>query len=138
MTAALAWLGGGTIGSGGAGMAGGNAFLAMFGPIGLGIAVLGISAAYLRNVSKTKENLEKAKKWAESKKDEINNRLLKVNSINNGTEEILTPHLLPTLPHNSNETRLTRDQAKLLFDKLEELTDLWKNRIILNFEDSTK
>lgn len=36
--AALAWLGGGTLAAGGAGMAGGQALLAMFGPIGWTIA----------------------------------------------------------------------------------------------------
>lgn len=41
--AALAWLGGGTLAAGGAGIAGGNLVLGMFGPIG--IAIAGVSAA---------------------------------------------------------------------------------------------
>lgn len=46
--AALAWLGGGTIAAGGAGMAGGSAFLALMGPIGWAIAGGGmIGSSYI-------------------------------------------------------------------------------------------
>lgn len=57
--AALAWLGGGAVAAGGAGIAGGNIILGLFGPIGWAIAGLGtaggIFAARLKNKSKLKE-----------------------------------------------------------------------------------
>ena len=43
--AALAWLGGGTVAAGGAGMAGGKILLALTGPIGIGIAVASFAAS---------------------------------------------------------------------------------------------
>ena len=51
--AALAWLGGGALSAGGAGIAGGQALLALAGPVGWGIA--GASAA-LAVFSKGKKN----------------------------------------------------------------------------------
>ena len=62
--AALAWLGGGTLVAGGGGMAAGNAFLALAGPVGWSIAGAlalggGIFAAY-----KNKKAAEKAQKIA--------------------------------------------------------------------------
>lgn len=57
--AALAWLGGGAVAAGGAGIAGGNLLLGLLGPIGWTIAGLGtaggIFAARLKNKSKLKE-----------------------------------------------------------------------------------
>lgn len=57
--AALAWLGGGTLAAGGAGVAGGSLFLGLFGPVGWTIAGLGtvggIVSARLKNKNKLKE-----------------------------------------------------------------------------------
>ncbi len=61
--AALAWLGGGALSSGGGGMAAGSAFLAMAGPIGWGIggATL-LTSIVLFATKKTRLKLEKNKR----------------------------------------------------------------------------
>lgn len=58
--AALAWLGGGTIAAGGAGMAGGEAFLMMAGPVGWAIAGVSLvaSCAFLWKSKSEKKRLE--------------------------------------------------------------------------------
>lgn len=58
--AALAWLGGGALAVGGGGMAAGNAFLAMAGPIGWGIGVSTLIGASLYSSNKNREIAEKA------------------------------------------------------------------------------
>lgn len=65
--AALAWLGGGAMAAGGAGIAGGNLLLAMFGPIGISIA--GVSTAVGIGIIR-KRNSNDAKK-AEADKENI-------------------------------------------------------------------
>lgn len=71
--AALAWLGGGTLAAGGAGIAGGNLVLGMFGPIGAaiaGISVIG-GVAFLR--TKNRKQAEEASKYISSiKHDNVN------------------------------------------------------------------
>lgn len=57
--AALAWLGGGALVAGGSGMAGGTAFLALAGPIGVGIGAVGIIGGGLLASSKNKEITQK-------------------------------------------------------------------------------
>ena len=52
--AALAWLGGGALAAGGGGMAAGNAFLALFGPVGwtiAGVAVLASGIAMIKGIN---------------------------------------------------------------------------------------
>lgn len=62
--AALAWLGGGPLAAGGGGMAAGNAFLAMAGPIGWGVAgVLVLAGGYFAAI-KNKKAAEKANNCA--------------------------------------------------------------------------
>jgi len=56
--AALAWLGGGAVAAGGAGMAGGQLLLAMFGPIGVTIAGVSTTAGILVQRSKNKKKAE--------------------------------------------------------------------------------
>tara|TARA_R110001599_G_scaffold150929_4_gene335448 strand:- start:73483 stop:74418 length:936 start_codon:yes stop_codon:yes gene_type:complete len=70
--AALAWLGGGTVAAGSGGVAGGTAFLALAGPIGIGIGLLGIGAGALFLNGKNKEIAAEA-----------NNRLKEIKKINN-------------------------------------------------------
>lgn len=62
--AALAWLGGGTALAGGGGMAAGNALLALAGPIGWGIAGLGILGGGWFASSKNKAAAEEANRLA--------------------------------------------------------------------------
>lgn len=54
--AALAWIGGGTIAAGGAGMAGGATILSLMGPIGWGIAGIGVLAFIGLNAKDRKKN----------------------------------------------------------------------------------
>jgi hypothetical protein len=60
--AALAWLGGGALAAGGGGMAAGTAFLALAGPIGLGIGAVGLIGSGLFASSNNKKIAEKANK----------------------------------------------------------------------------
>ena len=58
--AALAWLGGGTVAMGGAGVAGGQALLAMAGPIGAGVAAFSIlTSIVIFNVKKNQLDKER-------------------------------------------------------------------------------
>ena len=60
--AALAWLGGGALAVGGGGMASGNALLALAGPVGWGIAGVGIVGGGLLLRKKNNEIIDAAKK----------------------------------------------------------------------------
>ena len=62
--AALAWLGGGTLAAGGGGMTAGSAFLALAGPIGWGVAGVGILSGGLLMNSKNKKIAMEANKKA--------------------------------------------------------------------------
>lgn len=67
--AALAWLGGGTLAAGGGGMAAGNAFLALAGPVGWGIAGASLLASIIifeknkmKSQKQKKEDIERVKR----------------------------------------------------------------------------
>lgn len=60
--AALAWLGGGTLAAGGAGMAGGSLILGMFGPIGAAIAGVSAISGFSILRSKNKKMVEEVEK----------------------------------------------------------------------------
>lgn len=64
--AALAWLGGGALAAGGGGMAAGNAFLALAGPVGWGIAGIFIIGGGIFAIHKNKKAADEAQKVAES------------------------------------------------------------------------
>lgn len=98
--AALAWLGGGAAAAGGAGIAGGNLILAMFGPIGISIA--GVSAAVGIGIIR-KRNSNDAKK-AEAEKENIkrDNKILKgmiaeLEAIRNRSTTLAKDKLNPSL-----------------------------------------
>lgn len=59
--AALAWLGGGTLAAGGGGIAAGQAFLALAGPVGWGIAGTSILASVLITLNKKNNTIEQEK-----------------------------------------------------------------------------
>ena len=67
-SAALAWLGGGSLAAGGGGMAAGNAFLAMAGPVGWGIAGLMLTASVGAGFFANKKNEEVAKEALDEQK----------------------------------------------------------------------
>jgi len=58
--ASLAWLGGGALVAGGSGISGGASFLALAGPIGIGIGAIGLIGGGLFASSKNKDLAEKA------------------------------------------------------------------------------
>lgn len=60
--AALAWLGGGTIAAGGAGVYGGSLVLGMFGPVGIAIAGASAVGGILFSRSKNKDQVNEAQK----------------------------------------------------------------------------
>ena len=70
--AALAWLGGGALKVGGAGMAGGQAFLAMAGPVGWAIGGAALVGGGLLASSKNRKIAEKAEAQAREIKEETN------------------------------------------------------------------
>ena len=75
---ALAWLGGGSVAAGGGGVAAGNAFLALAGPVGWGIAGAMLTASIGAGVVANRKNEEVAKEaMEEQKKVELLARQLK-------------------------------------------------------------
>ena len=77
-SAALAWLGGGSVAAGGGGVAAGNAFLALAGPVGWGIAGAMLTASVGAGVVANRKNEEVAKEaMEEQKKVELLARQLK-------------------------------------------------------------
>ena len=77
-SAALAWLGGGSVAAGGGGVAAGNAFLALAGPVGWGIAGVMLTASVGAGVVANRKNEEVAKEaMEEQKKVELLARQLK-------------------------------------------------------------
>ena len=77
-SAALAWLGGGSVAAGGGGVAAGNAFLALAGPVGWGIAGVMLTASVGAGVIANRKNEEVAKEAIEEqKKVELLSRQLK-------------------------------------------------------------
>ena len=77
-SAALAWLGGGSVAAGGGGVAAGNAFLALAGPVGWGIAGAMLTASIGAGVVANRKNEEVAKEaMEEQKKVELLARQLK-------------------------------------------------------------
>ena len=67
-SAALAWLGGGSVAAGGGGVAAGNAFLALAGPVGWGIAGVMLTASVGAGVLANRKNEEVAKEATEEQK----------------------------------------------------------------------
>lgn len=97
--ASLAWLGGGALVAGGSGMSGGAAFLALAGPIGIGIGAVGLIGGGLFASSKNKDLAEKANnqrkeiettvKALEASILEINGLIKLTNEHSRGVEEML-------------------------------------------------
>ena len=67
-SAALAWLGGGSVAAGGGGVAAGNAFLALADPVGWGIAGVMLTASVGAGVVANRKNEEVAKEAIEEQK----------------------------------------------------------------------
>ena len=113
--AALAWLGGGAIAAGGGGMAAGQAFLALVGPVGWGIAAaLGVGGGFLaiRNNKKTAEKAETMLSEIKPKIAELERKLQELNNLYIETDKLL-PAIDTTLvckgfPHNYSD--FTDDQ----------------------------
>ena len=89
--AALAWLGGGALSSGGGGMAAGSAFLAMAGPIGWGIggATL-LTSIVLFATKKTRLNWKKTKEMRAVIKNtgKVKNITVKLQCLSKETQEL--------------------------------------------------
>jgi hypothetical protein len=124
-TAALAWLGGGAVAAGGAGMAGGSALLAALGPIGLGLAAIGLITGGLVL------NGKNAKIAAE-----VNDKTLELNTATQGLQE-------KTAKINGlyNETVQSEMKMRYLFDGIfseEKTYSGWKNEQQTKFGDMIK
>ena len=71
--AALAWLGGGTLAAGGAGIAGGSVILGLFGPVGWAIAGLSTMGGILTARIKNKNDIKKVEEQIDIIKHDNNN-----------------------------------------------------------------
>lgn len=71
--AALAWLGGGTLAAGGAGIAGGSVILGLFGPVGWAIAGLSTMGGILTARIKNKNDIKKVEEQIDVIKHDNNN-----------------------------------------------------------------
>ena len=118
--AALAWLGGGALAAGGGGMAAGEAFLALMGPIGLAIAGFGIIAGGFlfwknKNDKKCLEDLltrisNRDLKSFELAIDDLNHR---IKQIENGNVELkVAIRIIPNLGLDYN--KMTEEQQQEL------------------------
>lgn len=90
--AALAWLGGGAIAAGGGGMAAGEFFLALAGPIGWGIAAaLGVGGGFLaiRNNKRTAEKAEALLCEIKTKIADLERKLQELSNLYTETEKLL-------------------------------------------------
>lgn len=102
--AALAWLGGGALTAGGAGMTGGSAFLALAGPIGVGIGAVGIIGGSLYASSKNKEIAQESN----NKRKEIET----ANSTLNGSKIEITEISTLTQKHQTGVLELLTELKK--------------------------
>jgi len=91
--AALAWLGGGAVAAGGAGVAGGNLVLSLFGPIGIAIAGISTIGGFFAIRSKNRKL--------------INELLVKIDEIKKGNEELSKQldHLSSIIIRSKNFTK---------------------------------
>lgn len=90
--AALAWLGGGALAAGGGGMAAGQAFLALAGPVGWGIAgalALGGGIFAIRNNKKTAERAETELYKIKPKIADLERKLQELCNLYTETEKLL-------------------------------------------------
>ncbi len=137
--AALAWLGGGALAAGGGGMAVGTAFLALAGPIGVGIGTVGIVGSGLFASSKNKEIAEEANKKRrniltthtklKATHMEIDKLVSLTNSHNHGVNQLLK-NLTESAPkdyHSFNGQQ--KDKLGALINHIESLTKLLNKKV---------
>lgn len=116
--AALAWLGGGALAAGGGGMAAGNAFLALAGPVGWGIAGTMIVGGGLFASFKNKKMAEKADGYAREMREKIS--ILKPKVVKMEQLDRETVHLTEAIsvtPFNlfpNDYMQFSQDQKKAL------------------------
>lgn len=103
--AALAWLGGGTLAAGGAGMAGGQFLLKLFGPVGWGLSAAALLGGGLLANKKNKEIARKA----EEKTKEVKQETLYLRELG---EKVL-----------NLDDRITRELTGGILEALENLAD---------------
>lgn len=143
-SAALAWLGGGSIAAGGGGMAAGNAFLAMAGPVGWGIAGLMLTASVGASVFANKKNEEVAKEALdEQKKIELlirqtDKSIIEISELNNLIEKQTEGIYLANLSLIGKDYNLFTDdekyQAGSLVNSTLSLTSMINKEIKINDE----
>ncbi len=137
--AALAWLGGGALAAGGGGMAGGAAFLALAGPIGIGIGVVGVIGSALFASSKNKEIAEKANKqcakiltaYAELKAAYLEiEKLISLTESHNISIKKLLKNLTQSAPKDYNNfTDHQKDKLGALINHIESLSKLLNKKV---------
>ena len=143
-SAALAWLGGGSIAAGGGGMAAGNAFLAMAGPVGWWIAGLMLTASVGAGVFANKKNEEVAKEALdEQKKIELlirqtDKSIIEISQLNNLIEKQTEGIYLANLSLIGKDYNLFTDdekyQAGSLVNSTLSLTSMINKEIKINDE----
>lgn len=120
-SAALAWLGGGTLAAGGGGAAAGEALLALAGPIGWGIAgasLLGSIVLFSRNKMKTNKDKSAAIEEVKQNAERVKELSASINSILEATEACqseLNKSCLKALPYfESDYTQLDQNAQQQL------------------------
>lgn len=120
--AALAWLGGGTIAAGGGGIAAGNAFLALAGPVGWGIAGTLAVAGGLFAAHKNKKAAEEAMEYAKEIQSRIAVLQPKLTELYKLT--LSTEKLLKSLHITKMVQTFPKDYLKFAEEQKEELAAL--------------
>lgn len=120
--AALAWLGGGTLATGGGGIAAGNAFLALAGPVGWGIAGTLAVAGGLFAAHKNKKAAEEAIEYAKETQSRIAVLQPKLTELYKLT--LSTEKLLKSLHITKMVQTFPKDYLKFAEEQKEELVAL--------------
>ncbi len=138
--AALAWLGGGALAAGGAGVAGGNLVLAMFGPIGGAIAgisgAVGLAAIRKKN-SKLAAQVAEQKELIKKDNMTLAKRITALQSLISKSTDFFRTKLSPSLQwikevKPKNYSRWTNDQKQqleILLNNVSNMAQLINQRI---------
>ncbi|MHC1717714.1 MAG: acetyl-CoA carboxylase biotin carboxyl carrier protein subunit [Acidaminococcaceae bacterium] len=138
--AALAWLGGGSVAAGGGGIVAGKALLAMAGPIGWGIAGIGIIAGSWWKSNENKKTADRA--YSVAKKYEMEGRALteakaEIEQIESSTVELFRgvstqlDYLIMNAPKNYGDFKDTDDKELMaLINNIRSLSEFLNKRVV--------
>ena len=128
--AALAWIGGGALVAGGGGIAAGEAFLAMAGPVGWAIGGAAIVGGGLMATSKNKKIAKEAERQTQEIDTKVNAEISAINPLNKGIQKALQK--LEDLPYRNY--RLFSDEDKDVLMQLMNASEALSKRIGVKIE----